>query len=138
MQVVSQIYILLQNVFKDPGRSLGSLRFSVALHKQSHACVQNVRKKKSEITTKLEFTRCFFKHNFPRYSTLEARIKTFIFTHEVDTVGPRHRDSGPGDRPDPRPACPSADWGGSCRTPPSQVWGYTLGTAALRKNKPQD
>lgn len=62
----------------------------------------------------------------------------FIFTHEVDTVGRRHRGSGPGVRPDPRPAYPSAGWGGSNRTPPSQVWGYTLGTAVLSRNKPRD
>lgn len=60
-------------------------------------------------------------------------MKALIFTHEVDTAGRRHRDNGPVDRPDPRQACPSADWGGSDRTPPYQVWGCTLGTAALSK-----
>lgn len=70
--------------------------------------------------------------------TLEDRTKVFIFTHEVDTVDHRRRDSGPGDCPGPTPACPLADWGGSDRTPPSQVWGYTLGIATLRKNKTQD
>lgn len=64
-------------------------------------------------------------------------MKGFIFTHEVDTVGRRHRDSGPADRPDPRQACPSADWGGSDRTRPYQVWGCTLGTAALSKVRRQ-
>lgn len=59
----------------------------------------------------------------------------YFFTHEVDTVGHQHKDSGPGDRPDPRLACPSADWGGSDRTPPFQVWGYTLGTATLGKKR---
>lgn len=63
-------------------------------------------------------------------STSEVEV---FFTREVDTIGRRHRDSGPVDRPDPRLACPSASLGGSDRTRPYQVWGYTLGTAALSK-----
>lgn len=54
-------------------------------------------------------------------------------TREVCTEGHQHRDSGHGDPPDPRPACPSAGWGGSSRTPPSPVWDYTLETTALEE-----
>lgn len=107
--------------------------FSVALHKQSHVCVQNENKQTKirsydKIKTLPFFFFCTIFHD-----TLEAGMKGFVFTHEVDTVGHRHRDSGPVGRPGPRQACPSADWGGSDRTPPYQVWDYTLGTAALSK-----
>lgn len=57
----------------------------------------------------------------------------FALTHEVGTGGRRHRGSGHGDPPGPRPACPSADWGGSDRTPPSLVWDYTPETTALEE-----
>ena len=55
----------------------------------------------------------------------------FALTREVGTEGHLHRGSGHGDPPGPRPACPSAGWGGSDRTPLSLVWDYTLETTAL-------
>lgn len=58
---------------------------------------------------------------------------TFSLTHEVGTGGRRRKDSGHGDPPGPRPACPSAGWGGSGRTPPSLVWDCTLETTALEE-----
>ncbi len=55
----------------------------------------------------------------------------FALTLEVGTGGCQHRDSGHGDPPGPKPACPSVGWGGSNRTLPSLVWDCTLGTTAL-------
>lgn len=54
-------------------------------------------------------------------------------TREVGNGGRQHRGSGHGDPPGPRPACPSAGWGGSDRTPLSLVWGYRLETTVLEK-----
>lgn len=57
----------------------------------------------------------------------------FALTREVGIGARRHRGSGHGDPPGPRPACPSVGWGGSDRTHPSPVWGYTLEITALEK-----
>ena len=57
----------------------------------------------------------------------------FALTHEVDSGGSQHRDSGHGDLPGPRLAYPSTGWGDSDRPLPSLVWGYTLEITALEK-----
>lgn len=59
----------------------------------------------------------------------------FALTLEVGIEGSQHTGSGPGAPPGPRPAYPSAGWGGSDRTPPSLVWGYTLEIIALKERK---
>lgn len=99
---------------------------SATLHKQILVCVR----KKEQVR---ETSHSHFR------GVISVNVSTlFALTCEIGTGGRRHRGSGRGDPPGPRPACPPAGWGGSDRTPPSPVWDYKLETTALRRQRREE